>query len=71
MMIMKNNFNFTAKQVKAELLRRIERELTIRKARENLAEFVKLTKDDYKFGWFNLELCRVLEKFAEDMESQN
>ena len=68
-MIMKNNFNFTAKQVKAELLRRIERELTIRKARENLAEFVKLTKDDYKFGWFNLELCRVLEKFAEDIEN--
>ena len=47
---MKNNFNFTAKQVKAELLRRIEHELTIRKARESLAEFVKLTKDDYKFG---------------------
>lgn len=66
---MKNNFNFTAKQVKAELLRRIERELTIRKARESLAEFVKLTKDDYKFGWFNLELCRVLERFAEDIEN--
>ena len=50
-----------------ELLRRAEHELYVRRARTSLIDFTRVTKPDYLFGWFNRELCRVLDQFLEDV----
>lgn len=57
----------TRKDVQLELLRRAKRELDIRSARNSLVDFIKITKPDYLFGWFNRELCAVLEQFLQDV----
>lgn len=50
-----------------ELIRRAEHELYVRHARTSLIDFTRVTKPDYLFGWFNRELCRVLDQFLEDV----
>ena len=50
-----------------ELIRRAEHELYVRRARTSLIDFTRVTKPDYLFGWFNRELCRVLDQFLEDV----
>ena len=49
-----------------ELIRRAEHELYVRRARTSLADFTRVTKPDYLFGWFNRELCLILDQFLED-----
>lgn len=53
--------------INQELLRRVEAEITLRRARTSLEDFVRYTKPDYLFGWFNEELCAILDKFIEDV----
>lgn len=49
-----------------ELIRRAEHELYVRRARTSLIDFTRVTKPDYLFGWFNRELCLILDQFLED-----
>ena len=37
-------------------------------ARRNLADFICYTKPNYQQGWFNRELCRVLDRFVARIE---
>ena len=53
--------------INQELLKRVEAELTLRRARTSLVDFVRYTKPDYLFGWFNEELCAILDQFIEDV----
>jgi predicted phage terminase large subunit-like protein len=56
--------------INQELLRRVEAELTLRRARTSLVDFIRYTKPDYLFGWFNEELCAILDQFTEDLINQ-
>lgn len=56
--------------INQELLRRVEAELTLRRARTSLEDFIRYTKPDYLFGWFNEELCAILDQFTEDLINQ-
>ena len=38
------------------------------KARSSLEKFIELTTPGYRFGWFNVEVCRILDGFFEDVE---
>lgn len=53
--------------INQELLRRVEAEITLRRARSSLVDFIRYTKPDYKFGWFNEELCRTMDQFLQDI----
>ena len=53
--------------INQELLRRVEAELTLRRARTSMIDFVRYTKPDYKLGWFNEELCRTLDPVLQDI----
>ena len=53
--------------INQELLRRVEAEITLRRARSSLVDFIRYTKPDYLFGWFNEELCAILDKFIKDV----
>ena len=57
----------TVADIEAELERRVQHELNVRKARTSLSHFIRVTKPDYIFGWFNEDLCRQLEQFAQDV----
>ena len=57
----------TVNDVNRELLKRVRHELDVRSARTSLTDFIKVTKPDYLFGWFNRELCAVLEQFLQDV----
>ena len=59
--------NVTVADIEAELERRVQHELNVRKARTSLSHFIRVTKPDYIFGWFNEDLCRQLEQFAQDV----
>lgn len=61
---MSNEIDLIAAQ--RELLRRAEHELYVRRARTSLIDFTRVTKPDYLFGWFNRELCLILDQFLED-----
>lgn len=61
---MSNIMDISAAQ--QELIRRAEHELYVRRARTSLIDFTRVTKPDYLFGWFNEELCSILDKFLED-----
>jgi predicted phage terminase large subunit-like protein len=37
------------------------------RARRSLIEFIRFTKPDYMVGWFNEELCKVLDQFLRDV----
>lgn len=50
-----------------ELIERAKRELAIRKAREHLLPFIKLNHRHYVTGWFNRELCLIMEEFLQDV----
>lgn len=62
-----NNEKVTLSDVQNELMRRVQHELDVRSARTSLVDFIKITKPDYLFGWFNRELCAVLEQFLQDV----
>ncbi len=42
------------------------KERAIRDARKSFQGFVRYTKPDYTWGWFNSYLCGVLQEFYED-----
>lgn len=45
-------------------LKKIEKEIEIRGARENFLSFIKYTKPDYRVGWHNELICKYLDKFV-------
>ena len=56
-----------AKEIKAELAKRIRQELTRRNAAQSLADFVLYTCPNYKMGWFHKEVCAALDAFLQDV----
>jgi predicted phage terminase large subunit-like protein len=54
-----------SRKEKLELL-----ELQDEKARRNLLAFVKVTKPDYRVGWFNRILARELDRFLDDVVNE-
>lgn len=57
----------TLEEVKAEIIRRAEKELKIREARNNLLSFISVTYKDYKIGWVHQEICQTLDLFLKDL----
>lgn len=45
----------------------LAQERLYRDARSSLEAFIRVTKPDYEFGWFNTLLCMRLEQFLEDV----
>ena len=56
-------------EARKELIERAKRELAVRKAREHLLPFIKLNHRNYVTGWFNRELCLIMEEFLQDVFS--
>lgn len=57
----------TIEEVKAEIIRRAEKEIKIREARNNLLSFISVTYKDYKIGWVHQEICETLDNFLKDL----
>lgn len=57
-------------EARKELIERAKRELAIRKAREHLLPFIKLNHRNYVTGWFNRELCLIMEEFYWDVRDR-